>query len=93
MAPTLQPWYTGLHPDDVQGISAAHAEMMYRQETGFVSRFSFSSEESQPQALSCGTVGPLQATSGMGLNGILSLAGGFLISLVRKIFNWFKSRR
>jgi hypothetical protein len=93
MAPTLQPWYTGLHPDDVQGISAAHAEMIYRQQTGFVSRFSFSSEESQPQALSCGTVGPLQATSGMGLNGILSLAGGFLISLLRKVFNWFKSRR
>jgi predicted SprT family Zn-dependent metalloprotease len=90
MAPTLQPWYTGLHPDDVQGMSAAHAEMMKRQQERYVSRYAYKAEESQPQALSCGSIG-IQGPS-MGLSGIFSLIGGILMSLLGKIFRWFKSR-
>lgn len=92
MAPTLQPWYSGLHPDDVQGMSAAHAEMMKRQQERYVSRFAFQSEEGQAQALSCGTVGAVQSTS-TAFSGFLSLLAGFLITLVRKILRKVKSRR
>ena len=92
MAPTLQAWYTGLDNDDVQGVQAAHAEMEQRQATGYVSPLSYESEESQSQPLSCGTIWPVTAASGISFNGILSLAGGILISFVRKILKWFKSR-
>lgn len=91
MAPTLQTWYSGLHSDDIQGVQAAQAEMDHRQLTGYVSPLAYSNEETQ-QPLSCGTVGPVTATSGISFNGILSLAGGLLISFVRKILKWFKSR-
>ncbi|MBA2403703.1 MAG: matrixin family metalloprotease, partial [Bdellovibrionales bacterium] len=92
MAPTLQAWFTGLHQDDVHGIQAAYSEMDHRQVTGYVSPLAYETEqESQP--LSCGTVGPVTATSGVSFNGLLSLAGGLLISFVRKILGWFKSRK
>jgi hypothetical protein len=91
MAPTLQTWYTGLHSDDVEGVQAAQAEMDRRQVTGYVSPLAYETEETQ-QPLSCGTVGPATATSGVSVNGMLSLAGGLLISFVRKILKWFKSR-
>ena len=92
MAPTLQAWYTGLHSDDVQGVQAAQAEMDRRQVTGYVSPLSYDTGTSQTQALNCGTIGPAAATSGVSLNGMLSLVGGLLISFVRKILKWFKSR-
>jgi hypothetical protein len=92
MAPTLQAWYTGLHSDDVQGVQAAQSEMDHRQVTGYVSPLSYDTGTSQTQALNCGTIGPAAATSGVSLNGMLSLAGGLLISFVRKVLKWFKSR-
>ena len=93
MAPTLQPWYTGLHKDDLAGIHEAFKEMDSRQVSGYVSPLSYEKTSSKPQALSCGTVGPAaSAGTGSSFNGLLSLAGGLLISFVRKIFNWFKSR-
>jgi hypothetical protein len=92
MAPTLQTWYTGLHPDDVQGVKAAHVEMDNRQVTGYVSPLAYESEESKQQPLSCGTVGPVTANAGISFTSLLSLAGGILISFIRKILTWFKSR-
>lgn len=92
MAPTLQgSWYSGLHTDDVQGVQAAQAEMDHRQVTGYVSPLAYETEE-QNQPLSCGTVGPVTANTGISFNGLLSLAGGILISLIRKVLKWFKSR-
>lgn len=91
MAPTLQMMYMGLHNDDIQGVQAAQAEMDYRQVTGYVSPLAYEAEETS-QPLSCGTVGPVTASSGFSVNGMLSLAGGLLISFVRKILMWFKSR-
>lgn len=93
MAPTLQPWYTGLHKDDVAGIKEAFHEMDTRQVSGYVSPLAFEKAETKSQPLSCGTVGPITPVGGgMSFNGLASLAGGLLISFVRKIFNWFKSR-
>lgn len=92
MAPTLQYPYFGLHTDDVNGIQAAHAEMEHRQITRYVSPLAYESEETEQQPLSCGSVGPAAAQSGMGLNGLLSLASGLLIGFVRKVLKWFKSR-
>jgi hypothetical protein len=92
MAPTLQTMYMGLHEDDVQGVQAAHAEMEHRQVTGYVSPLSYDTEQTQGQPLSCGTVAPVTATSGVNVNSILSLAGGLLISFVKKLIKWFKSR-
>lgn len=93
MAPTLQTFYTGLHSDDVQGVQAAHAEMENRQITGFVSPLAYSNDEAGKNAMSCGTVGQVgAANSGVSVNGLLSLASGLLISFVRKIMKWFKSR-
>lgn len=93
MAPTLQPWYTGLHVDDVQGVQAAYAEMDHRQVTRYVSPLAYETEQTESQPLSCGTVGPVTAASGgVSFNGLLSLAGGILISFIRKFLTWFKSR-
>lgn len=93
MAPTLQPWYNGLHVDDIQGAQAAYAEMDHRQVTRYVSPLAYESEQTEAQPLSCGTVGVVSASSpGISLNGLISLAGGILISFVRKLFSWFKSR-
>jgi len=76
----------------VEGVQAAYAEMDHRQVTGYVSPLSYGEEETQSQPLSCGTVGPVTATSGISFNGLLSLASGLLISFVRKVLKWFKSR-
>jgi hypothetical protein len=92
MAPTLQPWYTGLHQDDLDGMHAAYAEMDHRQIIKYVSPLAYGKEKSQSQPLSCGTVGPLSSASSYSFSGLLSLASGILISFVRKISNWFKSR-
>jgi len=91
MAPTLQPWFTDLHNDDVQGILSAHAEIENRQITRYVSPLAYSSGESTTP-LSCATVGPVTTASALSFNGLLSLVSGLLISFVRKILLWFKSR-
>ena len=91
MAPTLQAWYSGLHSDDVEGVQAAQAEMVHRQVTGYVSPLAYENQESG-QPLSCGTVGPASTTSAVSMNGLLSLVSGLLISFVRKVLKWFKSR-
>lgn len=91
MAPTLQSNFTNLHFDDIQGVQAAQAEMDHRQVTGYVSPLAYETEESS-QPLSCGTIGPVTATSGVSANGMLSLASGILISFIRKLLKWFKSR-
>ncbi len=91
MAPTLQPWFTDLHNDDVQGILSAHAEIENRQITRYVSPLAYSSGESTTP-LSCATVGPVTTASALSSNGLLSLVSGLLISFVRKILLWFKSR-
>jgi hypothetical protein len=91
MAPTLQAWYAGLHSDDVEGVQAAQAEMDHRQVTGYVSPLAYENQESG-QPLSCGTVGPASTTSAVSMNGLLSLVSGLLISFVRKVLKWFKSR-
>lgn len=93
MAPTLQPYYSGLHRDDVDGILAAHSEIHNRQLTRYVSPLAYKKEESSSQPLSCGTIGPASANSALNLNGLLSLASGILIGFIRKIFSWFKSRQ
>lgn len=90
MAPTLQPYFTELHTDDIQGVHAAVSEMDHRQLTGYVSPLAYESEESQTQPLSCGTVGPVSAQAAPGFNGLFSLIGGLLISFVRKVWSWFK---
>lgn len=91
MAPTLQE-VGNLTFDDVQGMGHAHSIHMQRQLDRYVSPLAYSTEETESQPLSCGTVGPVTQASGPGLNGLLSLAGGLLISFVRKIVKWFKSR-
>lgn len=92
MAPTLQTWDPKLHSDDVAGIREAYEITEFRQVTRYVSPLAFESEGEESQALSCGTIGPATASGGVGFNGLASLAGGLLISFVRKILKWFKSR-
>jgi len=93
MAPSLQPWYSGLHSDDLNGIQEAFRVMEERQVTGYVSPLSYENETSTPTPMTCGSVGPVAPTgSGFSVNGIVSLAGGLLISFVRKLVQWFKSR-
>lgn len=89
MAPSLQPIYYGLHNDDISGMQAVVADMEYKQRTGYVSRYAYVKEDVQKQPLSCGTT--VHATSGLGINGILSLLSGILIAFVRRIRSWFKS--
>lgn len=91
MAPTLQE-VGNINFDDVQGMSHAHSIHMQRQAERYVSPLAYSTEETQSQPLSCGTVGPVAQASAPSMNGLLSLAGGLLISFVRKVLVWFKSR-
>lgn len=89
MAPTLQAYYTGLHDDDVKGLNDAHAETLRRQTTGYVSPLSYETEQSAMQEpVSCATVATGPA---MSFQSFLSIAGGILISFVRKFMKWFKS--
>jgi hypothetical protein len=89
MAPTLQDPYLGLQPDDLHGMSDAHAQIEERQLTKYVSPLAYEKESSSSQGLSCGTVGPATAsTSG---NAFLSMGVGILIGFIRKIISWFKS--
>lgn len=87
MAPTLQYNYTGLHSDDLEGMSDAHYQTENRQITRYVSPLAYSSESESGQPLSCGTTGPVQASG----SGIASLGLGILIPFVRKVLAWFKS--
>ncbi len=89
MAPTLQAFYTGLHEDDIEGLSAAHVETMRRQTTGYISPLAYDKEQTvSQQPVSCGTVATTPAT---GIQSFLSVLGGILISFVRKAAKWFKS--
>jgi hypothetical protein len=90
MAPTLQPWYTGLHVDDVEGMLAAHTEMMARQEGNFISRFSFKEETTEPKALSCGTLSIPQGPSAI-TGQFWTVGVGFLLSFIGKALRWIKS--
>lgn len=93
MAPTLQTLYQGLHNDDVEGIQAAAADMEHKQLTRYVSPLAYGNDEAEKNPVSCGTVQSAgMANSGLNVNGLLSLVGGLLISFVRKIMKWFKSR-
>ncbi len=91
MAPSLQLNYLGLQSDDIDGMKEAYAQTSNRQLTGYVSPLSYQNSSSQ-QPLSCGTVGPATAGAGWTLNGLFSLASGLLISFVRKLRGWFKSK-
>jgi hypothetical protein len=93
MAPTLQAWYTGLNTDDIEGMHVAYNETDHRQLTRYVSPLAYSSDQTSAQPLSCGTVGPVGTATAFNVNGLFSLVGGILISFVRKLFRWFKSRR
>ena len=90
MAPSLQPYYTGIHSDDRMGMEDAHSQMEHRQLTRYVSPLSYSNENQSAQALSCGTTGP--ATAGASASGMFSLALGMLIGFVRQMIKWFKSK-
>jgi hypothetical protein len=93
MAPTLQTFYTGLHSDDIAGILAAHAEMDNRQVTRYISPLAYNKESADSNPVSCGSIGPVASVnSGVSVNGLVSLLSGLLISFVRKIIKWFKSR-
>jgi hypothetical protein len=87
MAPTLQYQFTGLHPDDLDGMKDAYEQTEHRQLTRYVSPLAYQEDSSESQPLSCGTTGPVQASG----NGSLSLGAGILITFVRKVFRWFKS--
>jgi hypothetical protein len=90
MAPTLQAFYTGLHDDDIKGLNDAHVETLRRQTSGYVSPLAYETEQSAiQQPVSCGTVATAPV---MSFQNLLSLAGGILISFIRKILQWFKSR-
>lgn len=89
MAPTLQAVYYGLDDDDVEGMTDTYNQTQYRQLTGYISPLSYSSSE-EKQAMSCGTVGVTSA-QGSGFQGTIALAGGILISFIRKLASWFKS--
>jgi hypothetical protein len=92
MAPTLQPWYMGLHQDDIQGVQAAFVEMDRRQVARYVSPLAYETEKSASQPLSCATVGsPVASTGATGSSAAFSLISGILISFVRKVTKWFKS--
>jgi len=91
MAPTLQPWYQGLHQDDLERIHVAYAEMEHRQDTRYVSPLAYSKSENQQNGLSCGTIGTQSSSPAMGLSNLLSIAAGILISFVRRIIKWVKS--
>ena len=87
MAPTLQYPYNGLHSDDLHGIEDAHAQTQHRQMTKYISPLSYTKVDQSPQPLSCATTSQV----GAGGNGLLSLASGILIGLVRNLFRWVKS--
>lgn len=89
MAPTLQTPYPGLNQDDLQGLSDAHAQTEHRQLIKYVSPLSYSKSQSNAQALSCGTTGPVSPLTAQ--NGMISLGAGLLISFVRRMLSWFKS--
>lgn len=91
MAPSLQPWYSGLHYDDVNGMQGAYAEMEHRQVTGYISPLAYQKEETS-SPLSCASITAV-GNAGTSANGIGSLVGGILITFVRKVLEWFKSRR
>jgi hypothetical protein len=91
MAPTLQANYRGLQPDDLSGMEEAHSITHHRQLTGYVSPLAYQTEEKSSQPLSCGTVGVINSPT-VSFQGVLSLAAGLLISFVRKVWKWFKSR-
>lgn len=94
MAPTLQMWYSGLNMDDLNGMQDVYSQTNQRQITRYVSPLAYSSEKSQAQPLSCGTVGPAtQVSSGLNFNAFISMAGGILISFVRKLLRRFKGQR
>ncbi len=94
MAPTLQMWYTGLNSDDLYGMQDVYSQTNQRQVTRYVSPLAYTSDKSQPQPLSCGTVGPVsQMNAGLNFNALFSVLGGILISFVRKILSRFKGRR
>lgn len=88
MAPTLQDPYTGIHDDDVKGMTELTAQTEERQLTRYISPLAYK-QTSEAQALSCGTIGP---ASSMGGNAFLSMGLGILIGFIRKIVGWFKSR-
>jgi hypothetical protein len=88
MAPTLQPWYAGLHEDDIEGMQNAESITSKRQVERYVSPLAFNNQESTSKGIACGTVAPV--SSGVSMNDLLSLAGGLLISFIRKLFKWFK---
>lgn len=88
MAPTLQDPYTGIHHDDVMGMTDVNAQTEERQLTRYISPLAYK-ETSESQALSCGTVGPATSVGG---NAFVSMGLGILIGFIRKFIGWFKSR-
>lgn len=88
MAPSLQTSYKGITRDDINGMTAAYQETVYRGQTGYVSPLAYDTE-TEKNALSCGTVGAMAAPG----SNLFSLAFGILIGFVRKILAWFKSRK
>jgi hypothetical protein len=89
MAPSLQYPYNGLHSDDLNGMTDAHAQTEYRQLTRYVSPLAYSKQENSNQPLSCGTTSVV--SSSMNAQGLFSLGLGLLIGLLRKLVKWFKS--
>jgi hypothetical protein len=89
MAPSLQYPYNGLHSDDLNGMSDAHAQTEYRQLTRYVSPLAYTKQENSNQPLSCGTTAT--SSSPVHFQGLFSLALGLLIGLIRKVIKWFKS--
>jgi Matrixin len=89
MAPSLQYPYNGLHSDDLNGMSDAHAQTEYRQLTRYVSPLAYTKLENSNQPLSCGTTAT--SSSQLNLQGLFSLGLGLLIGLIRKVMKWFKS--
>ncbi len=88
MAPTLQYPYNGLHSDDIVGMTDAHAQTEQRQINRYVSPLAYSKQEQSGQALSCGTTGPVAASSG---NALFSLITGLMIPFLRRTYGWLKS--
>jgi len=90
MAPTLQYPYYGLHQDDLDGMNEVVTTTQDRERVNYVSPLAYEEKTSSSSPLSCGTV--QVSPQGLG-QGYFSLALGVLLSVMRRVLNWFKNLR
>jgi len=81
--------FVRLDSSDIDGMQAAHQQMMDWQLERYVSPLAYENNQVSSSPMSCASAG-LVAQGGSGLSGLASLIGGILISFIRKIKSLFK---